>query len=206
LFAPGGPIVDAGCGTGSYTIELDRAGFRATGIDASPELIEQAKRKAREAGSDATFQVGDLRTWRPDAPSDGVLCRGVLNDFLEDDDRRAALDSLSRMLRAGGRLVLDVRDWEASAARYAVQPVVERSSSGLTFRSETTLRPADHVLLVRERIEFRDEVEEFDFAMRCWTPDELSDRLTRAGFGEVELLGEPSARADRIVAVATRGG
>jgi SAM-dependent methyltransferase len=206
---PGAAVVDAGCGTGDHAIELDRAGFAATGIDTSPELIEQARTKARRARSGAAFHAGDLRTWEPPTPCAGVLCRGVLNDLLADEDRQAALAGLARMLEPGGLLVLDVRDWDASAARYESAPVVERSAEvpdgTLTFRSETTLRPADRALLVHERLALGARVEEFDFAMRCWTPEEVRQRARAAGFVGVELLDDRGgARADRIVALATR--
>jgi hypothetical protein len=93
------------------------------------------------------------------------------------------------MLEPGGLLVLDVRDWDASAARYEADPIVERGAvvpgGTLTFRSETRLRPADRTLLIHERVALDARAEEFEFAMRCWTPAELRQRA-----------------ADRIVAVA----
>ena len=132
----------------------------------------------------------------------------MLNDLLADDDRQAALAGLRRMLEPGGVLVLDVRDWDASAARYEEAPVVERSvetaDGTLGFRAETTLRRDDRTLLVHERLTLDDRTaEELDFAMRCWTPEELREMARAAGFGGIELLHDRAgAREDRIVALA----
>ncbi len=38
-------VLDAGCGTGSYTIELQRWVKRIEGVDASEQMVEQAKTK-----------------------------------------------------------------------------------------------------------------------------------------------------------------
>jgi ubiquinone/menaquinone biosynthesis C-methylase UbiE len=48
LVLPGSSIVDINCGTGIDAIALARRGFRVTGIDISPKMIEHAKRKAEQ--------------------------------------------------------------------------------------------------------------------------------------------------------------
>ena len=208
---PGGHVVDAGCGTGADARELAAAGYGVTGIDRSPELIDEARRLAPEA----TFLVGDLLEWRPSAPADGVLCRGVLNDVIEDGERGAALHAVAEMLRAGGVLVVDVRDWERSAARYEGGREARRSASGpdgavVELRSRTRLDPARRQLLVDERIDVfsggESHTTRHEFRMRCWTCDELTGGLGEASFASIDLV-DPAvagAREDRIVAVARR--
>jgi SAM-dependent methyltransferase len=110
---PGALVVDAGCGTGAHSRALAARGYRVIGIDASAELIAQARRESPSL----ELVVADLRDWRPAEPAAAVLCRGVLNDLLTE--REAALRALGEMLAPGGVLVADVRDWERSAARYA---------------------------------------------------------------------------------------
>ena len=202
---PGSSIVDAGCGTGRLSIALERLGFVVTGIDVSPELVERARRSSDHV----EFVVADLHDWRPPEPADGVLCRGVLNDLVDDADRGEALRGLHRMLRPGGALVLDVREWEASARRYATPRVKERrvrtGEGELVFRSETTANPSERLLRAHERLMLGPASEECEFVMRPWTRDELEQQALGAGFASFDLVptAETGARGDRIVATAT---
>ena len=184
-------MLDAGCGSGRYAAELAAAGFRVTGVDRSTQLIAVAEAR----GARARFEVGDLRAWRPGKPFDAALCRGVLNDVIPEEDRAGVVAGLRRTLRPGGVLVVDVRDWEASVARYRGR---------LEFVSETSLQRSAHTLLIHERIRLGSKEEEFDFAMRCWTAAELEAALRAAAFAGVEIPAPDlqPARADRIVAIA----
>jgi len=56
----GAAILDAGCGTGSYSIELSRRGFRVTGVDRSSQLLMLARKKAAAVGLEIPFDDGDI--------------------------------------------------------------------------------------------------------------------------------------------------
>jgi SAM-dependent methyltransferase len=205
--APAASLLDAGCGSGRYAAALAEAGYAVTGVDRSPELIAVARaRYAEQPGLAPRFEVCDLRDWTPPAAFDAVLCRGVLNDLIDDDDRHAAVGGLRRALRPGGVLIADVREWDASVEHYREHPVFERrvdtDRGPLEFRSETILEPGKRMLRVAERIALAGTAEEFDFAMRCWTRVELEATLRQAGFTDLDLDTVRPRRRDRIVAVA----
>lgn len=61
----GSGLLDVGCGTGQLAIEADSNGFQAVGVDFAEEMIEVAKRNAREAGSSAQFQSASIFDYRP---------------------------------------------------------------------------------------------------------------------------------------------
>ena len=56
---PGETVLDVGCGTGSLAIaakmQVGPAG-KVYGIDASPEILARARKKARKAGVEVTFE------------------------------------------------------------------------------------------------------------------------------------------------------
>ena len=58
-FPAGTHILDVGCGCGKNTVYLAQAGYDTTGIDASPNAINLAKRLAEEKNSDITLSVLD---------------------------------------------------------------------------------------------------------------------------------------------------
>jgi trans-aconitate 2-methyltransferase len=69
-------VVDLGCGPGNLTAMLaDRwPGARITGLDSSPEMLEQAQ----GLGSKVDFALGDVRDWVPDQQFDVVTSNAVL--------------------------------------------------------------------------------------------------------------------------------
>jgi SAM-dependent methyltransferase len=211
---PGGAVLDAGCGTGRYSIELARRGYVVQGVDASTELIRVAESADRPGA--VTFRVGSLLTLGTDQ-HDAILCRGVLNDIINDADRQAVFGRFALALRPGGVLVLDVREWESSAERKARDPVfrkrVDTERGVLTFTSITRLDPERRQLLVSEQHALlqhgHERVSDYEFVMRCWTAAELRSALQRSGFRDALYFGAYDAKVqagvtDRLVAVAVR--
>ena len=88
---PGAAILDAGCGTGRYARELARRGYIVDGVDRSPELIEVAKGTVEDRTGGVSFAVADI-TVPPTDRYAAILCRGVLNDIIDDDRRDADRD------------------------------------------------------------------------------------------------------------------
>lgn len=206
----GDRVVDAGCGTGRYAAALAALGFDVIGVDRSEALIDEARKRDPAIA----FHRSDLLAWSPGPPVAAVLCRGVLNDLTDDGDRHRAFQAFASWLRPAGTLLADVRDWEATAARYASGPVhrhsVDAGDRRLDFRSETDLDPGRRLMRVRER--YRGSVdgveieEEYEFEMRCWTPQEVRRLAEAAGFATLDLKRgeEAGIAADRLLVVAVR--
>ena len=124
---PGAEILDAGCGTGRVPIELARRGYTVHGIDLSPELVEVAKQSAGARARSASFAIGDIRVL-PSRDA-AILCRGVLNDIIEEDLRSAVSASFTAALRPSGGRSFDLRrSWYASVERKTREPRSESAS------------------------------------------------------------------------------
>jgi SAM-dependent methyltransferase len=212
---PGSEILDAGCGTGRYAIELARRGYIVHGIDVSPDLIDVA-RQANGDGRGASFAVGDIAHLPPSRYA-AILCRGVLNDIIDDADRDAVFAAFARTLRPAGVLILDVREWTASVERKAREPLFRKRVSTergeLTFTSVTALDHENRQLLIAERHELvtgsGERSSDYAFVMRCWERDELTNMLARHGFATLSCFGayDPGVAAgatDRLVVVGKR--
>jgi SAM-dependent methyltransferase len=211
---PGAVLLDAGCGTGRYSVELSRRGYVIHGIDASRELIAEANRAAGTHPGSASFAVGDILAL-PASRYDAILCRGVLNDFIGDSERNDVFVAFARALRPAGVLILDVREWEATALRKAREPLFRKSvptdHGKLTFTSVTQLDWETRCLLISERHTLDDGREErsFDhsFVMRCWLRDEVLSHLRARAFQPIDWFGayDPAilpGSTDRLVVVA----
>ena len=81
--------------------------------------------------------------------------------MIDDDAREAIFAAFATALTPGGVLILDVRDWGASAERKAREPLFRKRVSTdrgeLTFTSVTTLDPDTRRLLISERHELSRE-------------------------------------------------
>jgi SAM-dependent methyltransferase len=191
-------VLDAGCGTGRHAAALAARGHDVVLLEPSPELLAQA----RERVPGAQTLAATLAEAPPlDPPADAVACRGVLNDLVEDRARDDALIALARSVRAGGLLVLDVRDRDATAARYTPAREQRRTAGDLTFTSDGRWDDVAGLVRVRERHETPHRVAEHDFVMRPWTEEELRARLAHAGWEEIEV---GPGREARLLAVASR--
>lgn len=73
-----GYVTDLGCGPGNLTMALAERWPRAVvaGVDSSPEMISAAR--AASQGPRLSFELGDLREWRPSRPVDVLVCNAVL--------------------------------------------------------------------------------------------------------------------------------
>ncbi|WP_316525674.1 class I SAM-dependent methyltransferase [Kitasatospora brasiliensis] len=104
--AEGARALDLGCGTGWDTVALARAGYRAGGVDISPEAIALAVQRAAELGLDIDLSVGDVRRLDlPDEEFELLVDRGCFH-HLGPEDRDRYVAEVARLLRPGGLLYL----------------------------------------------------------------------------------------------------
>jgi len=106
--APGEAVLDVGCGTGSLALAAKRrvgAAGTVVGVDASPEMIALAQRKAARADSEVTFRNGVAeRLPFPDGTFDVVLATLMLHHLPAPLRRECAREAV-RVLKPGGRVL-----------------------------------------------------------------------------------------------------
>jgi ubiquinone/menaquinone biosynthesis C-methylase UbiE len=105
---PGETILDVGCGTGTFAIQLKTAspGSRLIGVDPDKAVLEIARDKARRAGVHVEWRAGygdALTAILPGAAADKVVSSLVLHQC-PMPVKRAILAACLGALRPGGRL------------------------------------------------------------------------------------------------------
>jgi 2-polyprenyl-3-methyl-5-hydroxy-6-metoxy-1,4-benzoquinol methylase len=171
-------VADLGCGLGRHSIELARRGYKVMGVDISPVLIEEARRRAAATSVSVTLHVADMGALGPDLlPArsfDACLCLcesglGVLGE--EGDDLRF-LTTVGQALRPGGSLVIT-------------------NFNGMRkYRQFVAGMPFDYMRGVtcwKVPAEFAGREHQQD--LRQYIPSELRMLLRLAGFQAVEICG-----------------
>jgi cyclopropane fatty-acyl-phospholipid synthase-like methyltransferase len=113
-------VTDLGCGWGELLLRaVNRAGqLTGTGIDTDTGALKRARRLAKEFHLDkrVQFEEADVRGWKGTA--DRVLCVGASHAF---GGTASALDTLARVVPAGGRMLFGDSYWESSPSAAATE-------------------------------------------------------------------------------------
>jgi ubiquinone/menaquinone biosynthesis C-methylase UbiE len=163
---PGERVLDLACGTGiAARLAASAVGSSGSvvGVDVSPDMIEVARSRPTPAGAAVEWHVADAA--QLPLPSDGTDCVLCQMGVMFFNDRTAALDEVRRVLRPGGRLVLNTPG--------AIQPPLEVLDQALVQHISPDLGG-----FVRAVFSMPD-------------PDQLAALLTDAGFGDVEAEVRP---------------
>jgi len=116
---PTGLTLDHCCGPGRLSIALseDRA---TVGLDLSRELLNEARKRAKDASSrNLSLIRGDMRylPFRPDV-FDSVINVWTSFGYFSEQENELVLNEISRVMRTAGIFVMDIVNPEALIRRY----------------------------------------------------------------------------------------
>jgi len=105
----GGPVLELACGTGRILQPIHDAGFASTGIDRSPGMLAEARRKAQSAPSSPRYIQGDITNFTLNERFSLVFIGGnSLCHLLDIDSFQACMACVRRLMENGARFVIDV--------------------------------------------------------------------------------------------------
>ncbi|HZG56507.1 class I SAM-dependent methyltransferase [Paenibacillus sp.] len=101
----GASVLDLCCGTGRHSVVLDALGYAVVGVDLSETLLAEAREREDNA---VRWVRGDMRRVPLDGPFDAVLNMFTSFGYFESDaENERVLAEIRRLLRPGGRYVID---------------------------------------------------------------------------------------------------
>lgn len=97
-------IVDLGCGTGELLLELLDTAQTVIGVDATPKMLEQARKRMNSHGSSIDLRLGELEHLPlKDQEADSAVINMVLHHL---PTPALGIREASRILRPGGRFII----------------------------------------------------------------------------------------------------
>lgn len=181
LSPPPATVLDIGGGAGAYALWLAKSGYELHLLDATPRLVEEAKRRSSASPKPlASCQVGDARNLPfEDGAAEAVLMFGPLYHLTDGGDRLLALREAHRVLRPGGVL------FAAAISRFA------SALDGLA--RDLFADPAFAGIVERDLADgqHRNETDHPDYFTTAYfhRPNELKSEVETSGFQSAEVFG-----------------
>ena len=200
-------VLDLACGHGRIANRLAARGARVTGLDATPLFLSHARADAAQRGLEVEFVSGDMRALPfADESFDRVVSFFTSFGYFSEAENRQVLGEIRRVLRPGGRLLLEANNLAELLPRWLPSTVIERDGNMVVDRAH--FDPVTGVATT-ERVVVRDgRTRRFRYSVRMFMAVELGAWLREAGFSSVEFRGRAGealvAQSKRMMALAWR--
>ena len=109
LGTPGTRLLDVGCGTGEWSLQIAQEGFEVTGIDLSETMLSIASNKAYNAGIPLKLFQQNMADSSGFEPFDiiTIFCDSI-NYLEKEEDFKSTFYNMYKQLSSGGLFLFDV--------------------------------------------------------------------------------------------------
>lgn len=209
-----GLTLDLACGTGSLTLELFQRGVDIYGVDASVEMLSEARSKCMEAGADILFLCQKMQALDLYGTVDTAICSlDSINHLPDRKEVEKAFKKVSFFMNPGGYFIFDLNTLykhEKILGNHTYVYDLENLYCVWQNRFLPGTGKVDIRLDFFERWEdglYRRSVEHI--TERAYPLDEVKQMLIHAGFENIQVYGEmsfspPTGESQRVVFAAQK--
>jgi glycine/sarcosine N-methyltransferase len=188
-------ILDIACGTGGYSLELEKHGYDLTAVDLDSEMIENLKLKAEKIGSKVIFFKADMLDLKEKLKNklfDVVFCIGNSLVHLEDiNNIMAFLTETKKVLKNDGTLIIQTINFDRILSKNVKSlPTISNKNFGLSFErfyryEEDIKKIFFKTILSVDKKKFENEIPLIPIKY-----DEIINMLRSAGFTKLTAYGD----------------
>ena len=194
-------ILDLCCGQGRHVLEMARQGYRNVhGLDRSHYLITRARGIARKEQLPVVLKEGDAR--KLPFPADRFDVVTILGNsfgyFETQQDDIQVLEEVRRVMKPGGRLLIDITDGDFMRASFEPRSWEWIDKNYFVCR-ERSLSSDNDRLVSREVITHVNKgvIADQFYAERLYSKGALESLLRQNGFTDVELVQSLEPQSER---------
>ncbi len=157
-------VLDLCCGYGRHALGLAGQGYQVTGLDRDESATAEAERRARAAGVDVTYVVGDMRELDAlPGTFNAVINMWQSLSYFDEETNASVLRAIHDKLTPGGRFIVDMYnrayfERNQGEKRQEINGVTVESHGymeGDRWHSVLTYRDAQGVLTGGDHMEWR---------------------------------------------------
>ncbi|MBQ8657988.1 MAG: class I SAM-dependent methyltransferase [Clostridia bacterium] len=195
--------IDIGCGGGWFTRAFERAGYRMSGLDISPEMLGFAEEQARKEGVRSAYLLGDIVKTKLPKRFDFASAVNDCVNYIPKEKLLSAFKNVHSALNKNGIFVFDI-----SSERKFREKIADTVS--VDDRDEVTYLCFNHVENDRATLDVTLFIKNADGSydrrderhlQYIYKEEEIAVALEHSGFRLLKAeghLGEEKQTSDRI--------
>ena len=194
-------LLDVSIGSGNVTLPLAALGIELHGSDLSENMLESCRKKAAGNGYDIELMHSDFRDlncWK-DRLFDCVASTGNSLPHVDNNDFFTALEQMDSLVKAGGYLYLDIRNWDRILRErnrfYLYHPMFDGDTRINVVQVWDYLGDTEmtfHLLYAFEKDNKIFQKEQFDEQYYPIRRDTVLGKLKKLGYHKIETMCFPA--------------
>lgn len=186
-------VLDVACGTGTYSIALQKEDITLCGVDLDENMIALAENKAKEAGVKPDFVVSSMLNL--DLVSEGNLRRifiigNSLVHLKSRDEVRTFLKLCHELLEDGGDVIVKILNYDRILdEKIHTLPTLEVPLKGIIFERTYNFDEDSDMIEFSSKLQAQGNTEEASVYLLPMRESALLQDLTVTGFKEIEIYG-----------------
>lgn len=211
-----GLVLDLGCGTGSLTQIMARAGYDMIGIDNADEMLEIAMEKKVESELDILYLLQDMREFELYGTVRAIIsiCDSM-NYILEEDDLLEVFKLVNNYLDPGGIFIFDLNTIYKYEHILGEQVIAENRDEcsfiwDNYYDKDECINEYDLTLFIKEEDNLYRKFEETHY-QRAYDIEIIKQLIEKSGMEFVEVYDAfnkiaPKSDSERIYVIAREKG
>ncbi|HEX9063001.1 MAG TPA: class I SAM-dependent methyltransferase, partial [Clostridia bacterium] len=192
---PPGSILDVACGTGGYSIELDKYGYDVTAVDIDRKMIESLREKTNISGGKVKFlqaNMLDLNGKFCENTFETIFCIGNSLVHLESlNEISSFFNNTKEILKNDGSLIVQVINFDRVISKGVKSlPTIYNADIGLKFERFYQYEESQNKVYFKTILSVDNQKYENEIPLYPLLYDDAKRMLLNSGFKQIEFFGD----------------